>query len=117
MPPWTGCRPGPGAALDRVPHAHARLSASRCKGQRLRTTVTLEADVAAAVEQARRDGDIGVSEAVNRLIRAGLTLREESAPYDHETHELGLKVDVANIGEVLDLREDTLTGARRIALS
>ena len=106
-----------GTTLDRVTPAHARLSASRCCGQRLRTTVTLEADVAAAVEQARRDGDIGVSEAVNRLIRAGLTLREESAPYVHETHELGLKVDVANIGEVLDLREDTLTGARRIALS
>ena len=72
----------------------------------MRTTVTLEADVAAAVERARREADVGVSEAVNRLIRAGLTVREQPAPYVHETHELGLKVDVANIGEVLDLLED-----------
>ena len=82
----------------------------------MRTTVTLEADVAAAVEQARREGDIGVSQAINRLLRAGLTLREQPAPYVHEIHELGLKVDVANIGEVLELLKDTLNGARRIAL-
>ena len=72
----------------------------------MRTTVTLETDVAAAVERSRREGDIGVSEAINRLIRAGLTRGEEPTPYVHETHDLGLKVDVANVGEVLDLLED-----------
>jgi hypothetical protein len=44
-----------------------------------------------------------VSEAINRLARAGLTAREERAPYVHRSFDLGLKVDVANVGEVLDL--------------
>jgi hypothetical protein len=69
----------------------------------MRTTVTLADDVAAAVERLRREQSIGVSEAINRLARAGLTAREERAPYVHRSFDLGLKVDVANVGEVLDL--------------
>ena len=38
----------------------------------MRTTVTLEKDAAAAVESLRRREGVGVSEAINRLIRAGL---------------------------------------------
>jgi len=72
----------------------------------MRTTVTLESDVAAAVERIRQADDVGVSEAVNRLIRAGLLVREQPAPYVHETRDLGLRVDVSNIGEVLDLLDD-----------
>lgn len=68
--------------------------------------MTLADDVAAAIERLRRDESIGVSEAVNRLVRAGLTAHEERAPYVHRSHDLGLKVDVANVGEVLDLLED-----------
>lgn len=72
----------------------------------MRTTVTLADDVAAAVERLRREQSIGVSEAINRLARAGLTAREERAPYVHRSFDLGLKVDVANVGEVLDLLEE-----------
>jgi hypothetical protein len=51
----------------------------------------------------RRQSGTGVSDAVNRLIRAGLARKRPSKPYRHQTRDLGLKIDVANIGEVLDL--------------
>lgn len=38
----------------------------------MRTTVTLAPDVAAAVERVRRERAVGVSDAVNDLVRAGL---------------------------------------------
>ncbi|HEU0168187.1 MAG TPA: ribbon-helix-helix protein, CopG family, partial [Chloroflexota bacterium] len=38
----------------------------------MRTTVTLDDDVAAAASELRRQEGIGLSEAVNRLARAGL---------------------------------------------
>src|SRR4051794_32418857 len=40
---------------------------------RMRTTVTLADDVAAAVDRLRREEGLGLSEAVNKLARAGLT--------------------------------------------
>ncbi|MEA2130053.1 MAG: hypothetical protein QOJ85_2944, partial [Solirubrobacteraceae bacterium] len=42
----------------------------------MRTTLTLADDVAAAVEKLRRERSIGLSEAVNELVRAGLTKQE-----------------------------------------
>lgn len=69
----------------------------------MRTTITLDDDVAAAIETVRRENGTGVSEAVNRLIRAGLARTSPSKAYRHRTEDLGLKVDVANIGEVLEL--------------
>lgn len=41
--------------------------------QTMRTTITLADDVAAAVEKLRRERSIGLSEAVNDLVRAELT--------------------------------------------
>ncbi len=38
----------------------------------MRTTVTLADDVVAAVERVRRERGVGVSDAVNDLVRAGL---------------------------------------------
>lgn len=67
----------------------------------MRTTLTLEDDVAAAVERLRSCEGIGVSEAVNRLVRDGLARPAQSKPYVHKSYDMGLKVDVANIGEVL----------------
>ncbi|MBA3619319.1 MAG: ribbon-helix-helix protein, CopG family [Acidothermales bacterium] len=69
----------------------------------MRTTVTLDDDVAAAVEAMRQQSGTGVSDAVNRLIRAGLARKRPSKLCRHQTRDLGLKIDVANIGEVLDL--------------
>jgi metal-responsive CopG/Arc/MetJ family transcriptional regulator len=71
----------------------------------MRTTITLADDVSAAVDEVMRRDHIGRSEAVNELIRAGLTRRATPARYTHRSHPMGMQVDVANIGEVLDLIE------------
>ncbi|MBV9120334.1 MAG: CopG family transcriptional regulator [Chloroflexi bacterium] len=68
----------------------------------MRTTVTLDDDVVAAVEQVRQQQRIGLSEAVNQLVRAGIQ-RPERRPYRHRSSNVTLKVDVSNIGAVLDL--------------
>lgn len=73
----------------------------------MRTTVTLAEDVAAAVEELRRSEGVGVSEAVNRLARHGLTKPAVSSHYEHASYELGQRVDVTNIGGVLSLLDET----------
>lgn len=72
----------------------------------MRTTFTLEPDVAAEVEAVRRREGLGISEAVNRLIREGLVSKKPTYRYVDRSTALGLKVDVTNIGEVLDLLDD-----------
>lgn len=72
----------------------------------MRVTVTLADDVAAEVEDLRRREGIGISEAVNRLIRSGLIVAEPRAEYVNRSFDLGPKVDVTNIGDVLDLLDD-----------
>lgn len=70
----------------------------------MRTTVTLADDVAAAVQKLRRERDLGVSEALNDLVRAGLLPREPRRPVDPPSYEMGpARIDYSNIGEVLDL--------------
>jgi hypothetical protein len=68
----------------------------------MRTTLTLADDVAAAVERLRRERSIGMSEAVNELVRAGLTRQERAAPFRQKTHDLGAGIDVSNIGDALE---------------
>ena len=70
---------------------------------RMRTTLTLDEDVAAAVRELRQQDGVGVSEAINRLARAGLSKPRKRALYHHRTMDIGIKIDVANIGEVLEL--------------
>ena len=72
----------------------------------MRTTFTLADDVAAEVEDLRRREGIGVSEAVNRLIRNGMVRSEPRPVYVNPSVDLGLKVDITNIGDVLDLLDD-----------
>jgi hypothetical protein len=69
----------------------------------MRTTFTLDPDVASAVQRLRREEGIGISEAVNRLIRSGLARKPGRAPYQHHTVKMGMKMDVSDIGAVLDL--------------
>lgn len=72
----------------------------------MRTTVTFDDDVAAAIERIRRDGGRGLSEVVNDLIRRGLAAAEEPArPFRQRTAPLGLRIDVADVAEALDLLE------------
>lgn len=70
----------------------------------MRTTVDLADDVVAAVEKARRERGLGLSEAVNDLVRAGLVPHEPRSPVDPPSYEMGpARIDYANIGEVLEL--------------
>lgn len=70
----------------------------------MRTTIRLDDDVAAAAEQLRRERHIGLSEAVNSLARAGVRANH-SAPrtFRQRTTKLGLRVDVSNVAEALEL--------------
>jgi hypothetical protein len=68
----------------------------------VRTTVDLDEDTAKAVEQLRRDRNIGTSEAVNQLIRQALLPRDARAPFTQKTAELGIRVDVSNIAQALE---------------
>ena len=73
----------------------------------MRTTITFDDDTAALVDQQRRSEGIGVSEAVNRLIRRGAAQSAERRPYVHRSADVGVTVDVTNIAEVLDMLDDT----------
>jgi len=69
----------------------------------MRTTVEFDADTTAAIEEFRRATGLGISEAVNQLIRRGLLPREARPPFRQRTHKLGLKIDVSNVAEALDV--------------
>jgi len=72
----------------------------------MRTTITLANDVAAGIEKVRRERDLGLSEAVNDLIRAGLTGRGDRPYVDFPTYDMGpAKIDVSNIGEATEAIE------------
>lgn len=68
----------------------------------MRTTVTLEDDVAAAIRRLQRERGVGVSQAVNELARAGLTVKRPRQPYRQRTARLALKIDVTNVAEALE---------------
>ena len=70
----------------------------------MRTTVTLADDVAAAIELLRRAQGIGVSEAVNQLVRAGLASDRERPrqAFAQVTRRIGLRLDVTNVAEAIE---------------
>ena len=72
-------------------------------GPTMRTTIRLDDDVAAAVERLRRERGLGLSEAANELIRAGLRRRTPRARrFRQRTEALGLRIDVTNVAEALE---------------
>lgn len=75
----------------------------------MRTTVTLADDVAAAVEKRRRETGVGLSEAVNDLVRAGLTGPRERTPFRQKTHDLGAGVDVSNVADAIETLDGPAT--------
>ncbi len=68
----------------------------------MRTTVEFDPDTARAVEQLRRERGIGVSEAVNELVRQGLLPRRTRRHFRQRTASLGIRVDVSNVADALD---------------
>lgn len=65
--------------------------------------MTLADDVAAAVDRLRREHDIGPSEALNRLVRAGMVATPTRPVYRVAATQVGLRTDVADVGGVLGL--------------
>ena len=69
----------------------------------MRTTLTLADDVAAAVERLRRERSIGMSDAVNELIRAGLASQSEArVPFRQKSYDVGVHLNVDNVAEALE---------------
>jgi hypothetical protein len=52
--------------------------------------VTLDADVAAKVQELMRERGISFKEAINQTLRAGIGRGIESRPYEAPVHSLGL---------------------------
>ena len=73
----------------------------------MRTTVTLDDDVAAAVDRLRREGGLGLSEALNQIARAGLVVESRpTQPVRLETRSMRLGIDVSNVAEALEAAEE-----------
>ena len=71
----------------------------------MRTTVQLEADVAAAVDLLRRQEGLGLSEAVNALIRRGLAQSTARRKFKPRSYAMGIQIPVDNVAEALELLE------------
>ena len=74
-------------------------------GADVRTTVDLDPDATQAIERLRREQGMGLSEAVNTLIRRGLLPRPDGDAFQQQTSPLGLKIDISNVAEALDMLE------------
>ena len=71
----------------------------------MRTTVSLDDDVAAAVQRLRVERNIGLSEAVNELVRAGLAVPAQRKRFVQRAFPMGARIDVTNVGDALELLE------------
>lgn len=78
----------------------------------MRTTITFERDTAVAVDELRRLRGIGVSAAVNELVRAGLRNLGQTcpAPFVQRTSPGHARVDVTDVAATLDLLDDRDAG-------
>lgn len=81
--------------MRRKVHHDARI-------QFVRTTITLAEDVAAAVEHIRRERSLGLSEAVNELIRSGLLAPRKPRGFKQTTHDMGQGIDYTNVAEAVE---------------
>ena len=75
----------------------------------MRTTVTLDDDVAAAVARLRAERQIGLSVALNELARAGMVpaaaAGQGSPRFVQQTWSMGPSMDLRDVAEVLELAE------------
>ena len=68
----------------------------------MRTTLSLDDDVAAAVQRLREERNLGLSEAVNELVRAGLAAPPRRKDFRQRTVNLGLRIDVSSVAGALE---------------
>jgi hypothetical protein len=74
----------------------------------MRTTIDLQPDVEKAIDQVRKSTGKGLSETVNELVRAGLVHQsEQRTPFVQKAYPMGLRIDVSNVAEALELLEDS----------
>jgi len=73
----------------------------------MRTTIELAEDAAKALEQLRQETGMGVSEAVNHLLRRGLLFEAEHEPFVQQTRSLGLRIDITSVADAIDLLESS----------
>ena len=73
----------------------------------MRTTVTLDDDVAKALEALRREEGLPTSAALNRLVRQGLAAAAATRPpFRQQTSPMGRpRISIDNIGEALEILE------------
>ena len=69
----------------------------------MRTTVTLDDDVAAMIAQVQRQHGVGVSAAVNQLISRGLVVPVPTMPFVQRTSRMQARIDVTNVAEALEV--------------
>lgn len=78
----------------------------QCYALMVRTTITLDDDVAAAVHDARQSRSMGL---INELIRAGLQPRQEPRrQFRQRSHSMALRIDVRNVADALEVLEGPL---------
>lgn len=78
----------------------------------MRTTVTLDPDVAAALKEAARRRDISFKQALNDAVRAGLLQAAPAqAPYRVPTREMGVRagIDLTRALHLADEVDDQAT--------
>lgn len=81
----------------------------------MRTTVTLDPDVAALVKRAMKERTIGFKEAINEGLRAGLGGRPVSVDLVFPVFDMGAElVDLTRANRVSEMLEDE-TMAHRLA--
>lgn len=72
-------------------------------GTQMRTTVNLSSDVASALNKFRQLHLVGLSEAVNHLIRLGLQANPGPGDFTQKSYPMGLRIDVDNVSEALEV--------------
>lgn len=73
-------------------------------GDVMRTTISLDPDIVAAIQKLRQVHGLGLSEAVNTLARRGLSESYQSDfTFRSPAFEMGPKLDYTNTAELLDI--------------
>jgi hypothetical protein len=69
----------------------------------MRTTVTLDADVVAAIEELQRTQSLNFDEALNRLVRAGTSTVSENKPWRRPGVDMGpFLIDVSCVSAAIE---------------